>query len=272
MRFLGTFALLAFLSGSSIPARALTPPAPAEVITLGSSAATLPGPWKFAPGDSPLVNGVPLWAQTNFDDSHWTTMDLAPKSGSIDPSYGTPGFVPGWTARGFPDLWGYAWYRASLRVADPGKPLWLKMPNDVDDAYQIYANGHYVGQFGHFSPSRVTIYSARTFSFRLPPPGPDGETELAIRFYMTSGTKFQSLDAGGMHEPPVVGLASTIHLLQSADDDANLHFYLGSVLQAILFLLLAPLAWHSGPGSRTGMTTHFCGSFSPWLSPRSILV
>lgn len=169
-------------------------------------------------------------------------MDLAPRAGSIDPAYGTPGFVPGWTAQGFPDLWGYAWYRVRLRVTDPGKPLWIKMPNDVDDAYQVYADGRYVGRFGGFTPGGVTIYSARTFSFPLPPPGPDGQMELAIRFYMTAGTRFQSHDAGGMHEPPVLGLASTIHLLQRADDDANLHFYLGSILQAILFLLLAPLA------------------------------
>ncbi len=25
-------------------------------------------------------------------------MDLAPKAGSVDPAYRTPGFVPGWTA------------------------------------------------------------------------------------------------------------------------------------------------------------------------------
>lgn len=243
MRVSGVLALFLFMSGGCLSAQAAKPSSsPVEEITLGDSAATIPGPWKFEPGDSPVVSGKMLWAQPDFDDSHWTTMDLAPKAGSIDPSYGTPGFVPGWTAQGFPDLWGYAWYRVRLRVSDPGKPLWIKMPNDVDDAYQVYADGQYVGRFGDFTPHGVTIYSARTFSFPLPPPGPDGTLELAIRFYMTSGTKFQSLNAGGMHMPPVLGLASTIRLLQSADDDANLHFYLGSVVQAILFLLLAPVA------------------------------
>lgn len=164
---------------------------PVPVITLGASVTTLPGPWKFAPGDSPIVNGAPAWAQPGFDDSRWVNMDLAPKPGSIDPAYGTPGFVPGWTQQGFPDLYGYAWYRLRLRVKDAGEPLWLKMPNDIDDAYQVYVNGQYMGHFGNFSAKGVSTYSARTFSFPMPKPGPDGDVVLALRFYMTSVTRFQ---------------------------------------------------------------------------------
>ncbi|MGH9586778.1 MAG: SpoIIE family protein phosphatase [Acidobacteriaceae bacterium] len=247
MRIFSLFALLLFLSGGWLGAQAAEPSSsPVEAITLGQSTATIPGPWKFEPGDSPVVGGKLLWAQPGFDDSHWTTMDLAPKPGSVDSSYGTPGFVPGWTEQGFPNLWGYAWYRLRLHVADAGEPLWIKMPNNVDDAYQVYANGQYMGHFGNFKPHGVTLYSARTFSFPLPKPGPDGTLDLAIRFYMSSGTKFQSLDAGGMHMPPVLGLASTVQLLQHADDDTNLHYYLGAIVQALLFSLLAPVvlwAW-----------------------------
>jgi hypothetical protein len=214
----------------------------AEVIVLGNSVAALTGGWKFEPGDSPLVNGAPVWAQPGFDDSKWTKMDLTPKAGSVDPAYGTSGFVPGWTMQGFPRLDGYAWYRLRLRVSDPGQQLWLKMPNDVDDVYQVYANGQYVGQFGRFAPSGVTVYSARTFSFPLPSVPPSGEIELAMRFYMTSGTRFQSADAGGMHQPPVLGLGPTVQLLQAAEDDANLHYYLGAILWSILYFVVAPLA------------------------------
>lgn len=217
-------------------------PGAAETITLGNSAATLPGPWKFSPGDSPWRDGSPVWAQTGFDDANWANVDLAPKAGSVDPAYGTPGFVPGWTARGYPNLYGYAWYRLRVHVTDPGQPLQLKMPNDFDDAYQLYADGHYIGQFGNLSSDRVTVYSARSVSFSLPPPTPGGEILLALRFYMTGGTRFQSSDAGGMHQPPALGLASTVHLLQTADDDANQHFYFGAVLQSLLSLLVIPLA------------------------------
>lgn len=242
MRKSGILILFAFLP---ISLSALSQPAfeaPAEVITLGNSATTLGGTWKFAPGDSPLVNGSRVWAQPGFNDNAWATIDLSPKSGSIDQAYGTLGFVPGWTAQGFPKLDGYAWYRLRLRVADSGQQLWLKMPNDVDDAYQIYVNGRYIGQFGDFSPRGVKVYSARSISFPVPPPGPDGTMEIALRFFMTDSTRFQSHDAGGMHQPPALGLASTVHMLQAADDDANLHFYLGTVLESLFFLLAVPLA------------------------------
>jgi hypothetical protein len=58
-----------------------TPSAPVEAITLGNSIAALTGPWKFAPGDSPWVNGSPVWAQPGFDDSKWAEMDMMPKTG-----------------------------------------------------------------------------------------------------------------------------------------------------------------------------------------------
>jgi hypothetical protein len=250
MRNIGMLVLFAFLP-LSLPAEAAPP---AETITLGNSAATLPGPWKFTPGDSPWQNGSPVWAQPGFDDASWATMDLAPKAGSVDPAYGTPGFVPGWTARGYPDLDGYAWYRLRVHVTDRGQLLQLKMPNDFDDAYQVYADGHYVGQFGNFLRNRVLIYSARSFSFPLPPAGPNGEILLALRFYMTGGTRFSTSDAGGMHQPPALGLASTVHLLQSVDDDANQHFYFGVILQSLLSLLVIPLAlwaWLQNQQERT---------------------
>jgi hypothetical protein len=248
IRMFVLFALLPFspsIHALSQAAPASSPPL-TETITLGNSAATLPGPWKFAPGDSPWQNGSPLWAQPGFDDASWAKVDLAAKAGSVDPAYSTPGFVPGWTARGYPNLDGYAWYRLRVRITDPGQPLWLKMPNDVDDAYQVYADGRYVGQFGHFSSDHVMVYSARAISFPLSSPGPNGEVELALRFYMTGGTRFSSPDAGGMHQSPALGLASTVRLLQQAEEDANQHFYFGILLQSLLFFLVAPLvlwAW-----------------------------
>ena len=163
MRKLGMFFLFAFLSFSSfLQAAPASSAVPAETIILGDSAATLPGPWQFAPGDSPWQNGVPVWAQPGFDDAQWATMDLTPKAGSVDLINGTSGFVPGWTARGYPNLDGNAWYRLRLRVTDEqnSQPLALKMPSDVDDAYQVYVNGQYLGQFGDFSARRQTLQHA----------------------------------------------------------------------------------------------------------------
>ncbi|HZD44447.1 MAG TPA: hypothetical protein VE109_00070, partial [Acidobacteriaceae bacterium] len=55
-------------------------------ITLGQSVVPLNGPWKFTVGDSPPdSSGAPLWAQPEFDDSHWETVDRTPKAGVFDP-------------------------------------------------------------------------------------------------------------------------------------------------------------------------------------------
>ena len=66
-------------------------------------------------------------------------------AGSFDPFLGTTGFMPGWTALGDRGYAGYAWYRLKVNVQyDPGLSeggLEIKMPDDVDDAYQVFVNG-----------------------------------------------------------------------------------------------------------------------------------
>ena len=85
MRKIGSCILFAFLPLSSFAlaqsAPAASPAPAAETITLGNSAATLPGPWKFAPGDSPWQNGSPAWAQPGFDDAGWASVNLGSKGG-----------------------------------------------------------------------------------------------------------------------------------------------------------------------------------------------
>jgi len=223
---------------------AATEPGPSAipVITLGNSVVPLERGWKFEPGDSPWVNGAPAWAQPDFDDSHWAAMDLRPKAGSVDLFFGTSGFVPGWTKRGYPNLSGYAWYRLRVRVSDAAQPIGLKMPDAVDDAFQLYANGRYVGEFGGFSGKNVTTYIEQPVSFTLPRPGPDGALTLALRFYMASATPLTTPDAGGMHGPAVLGLAPAIGLMQAAAEDTVLRTQVGALLVAFLLLLTVPLA------------------------------
>lgn len=223
------------------PSSQASPQTSTQTITLGNAAVALTGPWKFQPGDSPTVNGSPLWAQPAFDDAHWAPMSLAPKAGAVDIILGTSGYVPGWTSKGYPNLIGYAWYRLRVSVKDPTQPLSLKMPNDFDDAYQVYANGRFVGEFGTFSAKHVSAYISNPASFPLPAPGPDGDLDLAVRFYMHASTPFDDPEAGGLHGPPVLGLASTVHLLQASDDDVNLHRQFGSLLVDFLYLLVMPL-------------------------------
>jgi hypothetical protein len=247
MNRIGLLALVALpfspLAYSQRASAHVSQPAPtAQVIILGNSVVPLEQGWKFQPGDSPWVNGAPLWAQPDYDDSHWAPMNLAPKAGTVDLQFGTSGYVPGWTAQGYPNLSGYAWYRLRLRVVNPGRPLWLKMPINYDDVYQLYANGRYVGQYGNFSPGHVTEYYTEPVSFALPKPGVDETIVLALRFYMSTATALFNPDAGGMHGPPALGLASTVGLMHASERDVLLRVYFSTLLMAFIELLTAPLA------------------------------
>jgi Stage II sporulation protein E (SpoIIE) len=236
--------LLVVLSVSPLvcSSQTVSPATAARVITLDNSAVPLDGEWKFEPGDSPWVNGAPEWAEPGFDDSHWAAMDVTPKAGAVDLEFGTAGYVPGWTQKGFPKLSGYAWYRLRVKVTNPSQPLWLKMPDDFDDAYQVYANGRFVGQYGAFRGGHVTEYYSNPASFALPEPGANGEIVLAVRFYMTAVSQFQNPDAGGMHGAPMLGLAPTVHLLQAAGYEASLRSYFSLLLHLLFVLLVLPLA------------------------------
>ena len=131
----------------------------APVITLGQSVIPLYGPWKFQIGDSPIDprTGESLWAEPDFDDSHWETVDLTPRPGIVDPFTGDPRYLPGWTTNGHPGYWGYAWYRfrvpmiaaggnglafATYGHADDASPLWLALSAPINVLQPNSANGN----------------------------------------------------------------------------------------------------------------------------------
>jgi hypothetical protein len=165
-------ACLFLLPGFLLKAEPLSDPNAVD-IALGPSAVSLYGPWKFAVGDSPIdaKTGKPLWAEPDFDDSKWETVDLTPKKGALDPLSGTRGRVPGWAAQGHPGYWGYAWYRIRVRVhATSGQGLALEGSEDVDDAYQLFSNGDLQGSFGSFARSAPVVYSTRPVMFPIVQP------------------------------------------------------------------------------------------------------
>ncbi len=203
-----------------------------EQVTLGDSAAELFGPWKFHTGDDLR------WAQPTFDDSSWGSMSLTPPNGSADATLGTSGFIPGWTTQGYPGYSGYAWYRLRVEVKGSGGRLALKMPDSVDDAYQVYVNGELIGELGDFTDHKVTAYSTLPRGFRLPSKVRSGVITVAIRLWMDSATIFNSPDAGGMHGPPVLGNASVIASQVQLDWDDTAHG-VGSGFLEMLILLLA---------------------------------
>jgi hypothetical protein len=218
-------------------------------ITLGQSVVPLNGPWKFTIGDSPIdpATHEPLWAEPGFDDSHWETVDLTPPPGSFDPNMGTSGFVPGWTAKGHPGYSGYAWYRIRVKVnASPGEKLSLAGPTDVDDAFQVFANGSLLGSFGDFSASHPVTHSSRPTLFPLSSSAlshaPDGTQVLAFRLWMDPNTLQISPDAGGLHNTPQLGQTGALAVGYQVRWLALIRVFAIGAFQAFLFLMLAVLA------------------------------
>lgn len=201
-------------------------------VTLGDGTAELSGMWKFHTGDDMA------WAQQDFDDSRWRSIDVTPPAGSEDTARGTSAYLPGWTANGYPGYSGYAWYRLGINVVSSHGELAIKMPEDVDDAYQLYVNGKLIGEFGRFTKRGVTAYPAQPRSFRLPREIRSGPMTIAVRMWMDSATRFNSQDAGGMHEPPVLGHAAIINTQIRLDWDDIAHG-LGSGFLEMLILLIA---------------------------------
>lgn len=178
------------------------PRAPVEQVRLGDSVVPLVGPWKFSTGDDAA------WSQPGFDDSSWSEMDMTPPTSRSHPGRVLP--LPGWTARGYAGYSGYAWYRLTVDVQGSGRALSLKMPDSVDDAYQVFVNGTRIGQFGRFNGRSVVAYGALPRAFPLPKELTSGKMTVAIRLWMDSATPFNSPDAGGLHGPPVIGYARDI--------------------------------------------------------------
>lgn len=204
---------------------------------IGDAVVVLTGPWKFHAGDDMA------WAQPEYDDAGWGLQDLTPPEGSYDPITGSSGFVPGWTAHGYPNLTGFAWYRLHIRLdnASAGKaPLELAMPLNFDDAYQVFVNGRLIGQFGRFRRKGVVFYNAQPAAFALPEGVSGGALTIAVRMWMDVATPLASEDAGGLHGPPLLGEASAIDAMLRLEWDAVNRTQVGNLLVAT-FLLLAML-------------------------------
>jgi hypothetical protein len=200
-------------------------------VTLGQAAAPLYGPWKFTVGDSPMnpKTGKPLWAEPGFDDSKWESVDLTPRPGVVDPFYGDPRYVPGWTSLGHQGYMGWAWYRLQIVVqVEPSQQLALEGPFWADDSYQVFANGTLLGSFGRFrGPGETPVgYESRPAMFLLPP-ATVGASEgsrlisetVAFRVWMGPAGLLHNPEPGGLRYAPEFGGAQSV----AAQDKLNWH-------------------------------------------------
>ena len=175
-------------------------------------------------------------------------MDLTPKASYFDIIGGFNGYVPGWTLRGHPNYWGYAWYRIRVEVAgQPGEQLALTGAAYVDDAYQVFSDGALIGSFGKFTGSQPTIYYTQPMMFNLPPaPAPQSAAParvLAFRVWMSPSTLTTQPDVGGFHTAPLLGTSSAVAAGYQLRWFDLVRAQIGGAVEALLFLLLAGVAF-----------------------------
>ncbi len=247
--FLALCGLGAISSGQPVAAPNRAP------VTLGQSAVPLNGPWKFHTGDSPIdpKTGQYLWAEPNFYDSTWETMDLTPVPGVVDPWNGDPRWVPGWTKKGHPGYMGWAWYRLRVPVEErPGERLAVNAPMQADDAYQFFADGDLVGSLGKFDGhgKLLAIYFSRPDIFRLPlaqapANGSVAATRivtLAYRAWLGRVGMSYSIAPGGLHYAPLLVAAGSMEAQSKLDWYEYTVENIYSLVDGLVFLLLAMLA------------------------------
>lgn len=133
---------LAAQTKAGAPAPATAPPAIATVGTIG-------GPWRFAAGDDPR------WADPGFDDSTWSTVNLAEPLEN----------------QGVEPYTGYGWYRVHLQPQDFAglaageRPMLLVTGSSVGQL-AVYVNGLESGHTeGMTDPPAMYLSPAFTASF-----------------------------------------------------------------------------------------------------------
>jgi len=148
--------------------------------------AELRGLWRFHPGDDQR------WASPDFDDSNWPLL-----RSDLD-----------WGAQGYPDLSGIAWYRFTIKTPPDAQDWAICLP-ELLTSYQVFVDGHLIGQLGRFPPdSEEVIAYDRTYSLPKTPPGQARPTSVAIRVWHSP--RINTYRGGGPSAAPMVGNLSAI--------------------------------------------------------------
>lgn len=121
----------------------------------------LDGLWHFRPGDDPQ------WAIPSYDDSKWPLISSAQS----------------WSDQGYEHLGGTAWYRARIVVPKNDTKFAIFIPR-MDDSYQLFANGVFVGGQGSMPPkARPDLIPNAWYTLPEPGAGQDRVITLALRLW-----------------------------------------------------------------------------------------
>ncbi|HTX77431.1 MAG TPA: beta galactosidase jelly roll domain-containing protein, partial [Terracidiphilus sp.] len=159
---------------------------------------SLDGLWRFHTGDNPA------WASPTFDDSQWPLLHSDET----------------WTAQGYPNYGGYAWYRFRLQVPDGSKPVALVLTT-IYCGYQVYANGKLIGSAGSTTPTASPVVNFAPMLYRLPSGTGPQIFQIAVRVW-----NFQpyasAFDTGGPQRPgSLAGDPFLLHQRLQADRNAS---------------------------------------------------
>lgn len=115
--------------------------------------------WRFHTGD-----GL-TWADPRFDDSQWPLLETG-KS---------------WTDQGYPDYYGFAWYRIRVKIPANSGPLAIEL-GKFYSAAEVYVDGKLAGTIGRMRPTPRWYFQAGNNVVPLPA-GTAGSVEIAVRMW-----------------------------------------------------------------------------------------
>ena len=198
----------------------------------------LDGEWRFHAGDDVR------WADPALDDRAWDRMTLVSRRDVHDGDVGIPGYLNGWRARGHSDLEGYGWYRRQVNLPPRGE-LVLVGPPAVDDAYEAYWDGRWIGGVGLTAASRKVTATRPALM-----PIPVGEKRsglLAIRAFMQPGLGRDG-QSGGLRTVPVLASRAQGEALYRGQWRRTIAGYVVDAAEPAAMLVLALIAALAAPG------------------------
>lgn len=123
----------------------------------------LKGIWKFSIGDHPD------WKNPDYNDSNWDKV-YVPKS---------------WEENGYHDYNGFAWYRTEFELSvDLNEESVFLSLGYIDDADEVYINGHFIGGYGNMPPNVSTAFDIqRKYEIPLEYLNFNAKNHIAVRVY-----------------------------------------------------------------------------------------
>jgi len=174
---------------------------------------SLDGLWRFHAGDDPQ------WASPAFDDSAWPLL-------RSDQS---------WTAQGYKDENGFAWYRFRAQAPETPEQIAVILPAILTD-YEVFANGAKIGGFGQMPPDGSLRFS-QALLYRVTPAQPGATIVFAIRVwhhpvfatYLGGGPRY-----GGARLGAASLLERQVQLIQAERLKGIVSFYAIGLLNAVI--------------------------------------